>query len=219
MSKEMKLIFENYRKGNLVSELTLFEAAGFDEDESKVFENFELAEGVMSFGASLLDGVKGVYNSIKDWTHEKIVNFVKKMGNAYADLIAKLKSKKLMKKAQARTETMAIKVLMTKKHIDLAVAIFSAIFKLAGGYVLEKLVEMPETLQKIGKILEDIQGGDFMVALKDLFGDVKDLVDIIKKAIEYSKDLGKPNVGVALGDYSEFGGLAEIFNKQIGERK
>ena len=84
---------------------------------------------------------------------------------------------------------------------------------------MEKFLEMPEMLKKVGKILTDIQGGDFMTALKDLFGDVKDLVDIIKKAIAFSKQLKKPNIGLAIGDYSEFGGLAEIFNKHVGETK
>ena len=219
MSKEMKLIFENYRAGSLAGDQTLFESAGFDEEETKLFENFERQEGVLDFGASLLSGVKGVYDSMKEWAHDKIINFVKKMGNAYYELINKAREKRLIPKMQSKKEKEAIKLLLTKDHIDLAVSIFSAIFKLAGGYVVEKFLEMPEMLKKVGKILTDIQGGDFMTALKDLFGDVKDLVDIIKKAIAFSKQLKKPNIGLAIGDYSEFGGLAEIFNKHVGETK
>jgi hypothetical protein len=216
MSNKMKIIIKNFRT-SMTTEQTLFEMAGFNEEETRLFENFDLHEGVLDFGSSLLNGVKGIYNSMKEWAHDKIVDFVKKMGNAYYKLIIKAREKKLIPKSQSHKEKSAIKLLLTKDHIDLAVSIFSAIFKLAGGYVVEKFLEMPEMLKRIGKILTDIQGGNFMVALKDLFGDVKDLVDIIKSAIKFSKQLKKPNVGLAIGDYSEFGGLAEILDKLSGE--
>lgn len=218
MSKNVKISIKNSGSTQR-TEQTLFESAGFDQAEVKLFENFELQEGPLDFGARLLSGVKGVYNSIKSWTHAKIVEFVKKMGNAYYDLVSKARVKRLIPRVQAKKEHAAIKLLLTKDHIDLAVAIFSAIFQMAGGYVVDKFLELPETLQKIGEILTKIQGGDFMAALKELFGDVEDLMDIIKKAIAFSKQLKKPNVGLAIGDYSEFGGLAEIFNKYIGEPK
>lgn len=216
MSNKMKIIIKNFRT-SMTTEQTLFEMAGFNEEETRLFENFDLQEGVLTFGTSLLSGVKGVYDSMKAWTHDKIINFVKKMGNAYSALIDKARGKRLIPKLQSKKEKQAIMLLLTKDHIDLAVSIFSAIFKLAGGYVVEKFLEMPEVLEKIGKILTDIQGGDFMTALKDLFGDVKDLTDIIKKAIAFSKQLKKPNIGLAIGDYSEFGGLAEILDKLSGE--
>lgn len=216
MSNKMRIIIKNFRD-SMTPEQTLFEMAGFNEEETRLFENFDLHEGVLDFGSSLLNGVKGVYDSMKEWAHDKIINFVKKMGNAYYELINKARGKRLIPKMQSKKEKEAIKLLLTKDHIDLAVSIFSAIFKLAGGYVVEKFLEMPEMLKKVGKILTDIQGGDFMTALKDLFGDVKDLVDIIKKAIAFSKQLKKPNIGLAIGDYSEFGGLAEILDKLSGE--
>jgi hypothetical protein len=218
MSKNIKIVIKNsedFKK----SEQTLFESAGFNQMEAKLFENFELQEGAMDFGARLLNGVKGIYDSLKSWKHDKIVAFVKKMGNAYFDLVTKARHKRLISRPQSNKEQAAIKLLLTKEHVDLAVSIFSAIFQLAGGYVVEKFLEMPETLKKIGEILTKIQGGDFIVALKELFGDVEDLMDTIKQAVAFSKQLKKPNVGLAIGDYSEFGGLAEIFNKYIGEPK
>jgi len=218
MPKKIKVVIKN--SGVIQkTEQTLFESAGFNQMETKLFENFELQEGPLDFGSRLLNGAKGIYNSIKSWTHDKIVDFVKKMGNAYFDLVYKARVKRLIPRGQANKEQAAIKLLLTKEHVDLAVSIFAAIFQLAGGYVVDKFLEMPETLKKIGEILAKIQGGDFMVALKELFGDVGDLVDTIKKAIAFSKQLKKPNVGLAIGDYSEFGGLAEIFNKYIGEPK
>lgn len=218
MSKKIKITIKN--SGTIQrSEQTLFESAGFNPMEAKLFENFELQEGPLDFGARLLNGVKGIYNSIKSWKHDKIVAFVKKMGNAYFNLVSKARLKRLIPRGQASKEHAAIKLLLTKDHVDLAVSIFAAIFQLAGGYVVDKFLEMPETLKKIGEILIKIRGGDFIVALKELFGDVEDLMDTIRDAIAFSKQLKKPNVGLAIGDYSEFGGLAEIFNKYIGEPK
>jgi hypothetical protein len=131
------------------------------------------------------------------------------MADGYATTLQKLRSKGLINKLRHRTEIRAVKTLLTKKHIDLAIAILGAMFKLAGGYVIDKLVEMPEIFNKFSNILNQIKGGDIEAALMDLFGDLEELKQIIKGAIEYSKDVNSPSLAALMGDYSEFGGLAE----------
>ena len=173
----------------------------------------KLEEGVLDVGRGLWNATKDVLNDMRDWAREKIIAFIKKMGGKLVEFIQALRRKGVLKKYAARQEKEAVEILLTNKHIDLAVLIFSAIFRLAGGYALEKLAQAPELLEKVFEILEMIRAGDVLSALKMLFGDLRDLKNMISKAIEYSKDTRKTGLGYsALGNYEELGGLAEILN-------
>jgi len=183
------------------------------EEEIRELLAPRLNEGVLDVGRSLWAATKQVLDDMKDWAKEKIIAFVKKIGAKLIQFFQALKKKGLLKKYAARNEIDAVNILLTNKHIDLAVLIFTAIFKLAGGYAIEKLIDAPETLKKVLEILEKIRGGEVVSAMKELFGDLKDVKDMIIKAIEYSKDTRKTGVGfTALGGYEELGGLAEILN-------
>jgi len=170
-----------------------------------------LEEGMLDIGRGLWSATKDVLEKMKDWAKEKIIEFCKKIGAKLKQFFRALKQKGVLKKYAARKEIDAVNILLTNKHIDLAVLIFTAIFKLAGGYALEKLLDAPETLQKVLNILGMIRAGNVVGAVKELFGDLSDLKDTINKAIEYSKDTRKQGAGfTALGNYEELGGLAEI---------
>ena len=183
------------------------------EEEIRELLAPRLNEGVLDVGRSLWAATKQVLDDMKDWAKEKIIAFVKKIGAKLIQFFQALRKKGLLKKYAARNEIDAVNILLTNKHIDLAVLIFTAIFKLAGGLAIEKLIDAPETLKKVLEILEKIRGGEVVSAMKELFGDLKDVKDMIIKAIEYSKDTRKTGVGfTALGGYEELGGLAEILN-------
>tara|TARA_R110002012_G_scaffold199918_1_gene368871 strand:+ start:9186 stop:9857 length:672 start_codon:yes stop_codon:yes gene_type:complete len=220
MSKDMKLIFENYRAKSMTPGSTLFELAGFDEEETKIFEHFQVNEGFVQMGSNLLSGMKGFYNSIKNWGEENSIAFIKKMGAAYEEFAKKLRKKGVFKKYQLYDELSAIRLLLTQKHHGLALAIFGAIFKLAGGYVIEKIAKMPELLEKVKTVFEAIKTGKPAEALKVLFGDVAELGDIIKKAISFSKDAGNAEVLASVGHnipgIGNLEALEEIFRNHIG---
>ncbi len=183
------------------------------EEEIRDLLTPKLDEGMLDVGKSLWVATKQVLDDMKDWAKEKIIDFVKKIGAKLIQFFQALRKKGLLKKYAARKEIDAVNILLTNKHVDLAVLIFTAIFKLAGGYAIEKLIDAPETLKKVLEILEKIRGGDIVSAIQELFGDIKDVKDMIVKAIEYSKDTRKTGVGfTALGGYEELGGLAEILN-------
>lgn len=213
----MKLTKEQLRKiikeeiNSVISEKqkqqTLFEMAGLNEEEVAAFESLTINEGI----GGIISGMREFYDNIKGWARPKIINFLKKMGDGYVDLLRKLRQNKVIGKIRQRTEERAMKLLLTNKHIDLAIALLGAIFKLAGGYALDKLLKMPEIIEKFGNVLIEFleDDGDVVTALVDLFGDLKDLKDIIKGAIEYSKDVKSSGFKAFFGDYSEFGGLAE----------
>ena len=78
------------------------------------------------------------------------------------------------------------------------------------SYAIDKLVKTPEIINKFSNILTQLRGGDVKAALQDLFGDLNELKEIIKGAIEYSQDVNKKVSGALFGDYSEFGGLAGV---------
>lgn len=172
-----------------------------------------LNEGILDVGRGLWDATKQTLDGMKDWAREKVVATVKKMGEKLIQFFQALKQKGILKKYAARNEINAVKTLLTNKHVDLAVMIFTAIFKLAGGYALDKLLKAPELLQKVLDILEMIKGGRIVNALRDLFGDLKDLKDMVVKAIDYSKDVKRAG-WISLGNFEELGGLAEILNLQ-----
>lgn len=211
----MKLTKEQLRKiineeinsviGEKQKQQTLFEMAGLNEEEMAAFESLTINEGI----GGIISGMRDFYDNIKGWARPKIINFLKKMGDGYVDLLRKLRQNKIIGKIRQRTEERAMKLLLTNKHIDLAIALLGAMFKLAGGYALDKLLKMPEIIKKFSNVLIQLMDGDVVAALIDLFGDLKDLKDIIKGAIEYSKDVNSSGFKAFFGDYSEFGGLAE----------
>ena len=126
----------------------LYEQQVLLEQEFDQFFNehfMQLDEGpvdwVVSKATSLKDTIIGVIDGIKDWTHEKIVQFVKYMGDKFIKFIDLLRSKGVFRKYRARDERNAVRLLMTNKHIDLAVMVFSAFSKLSGGFVVDKLLK------------------------------------------------------------------------------
>tara|TARA_B100000963_G_C22447659_1_gene589568 strand:+ start:140 stop:811 length:672 start_codon:yes stop_codon:yes gene_type:complete len=220
MSNDMKLIYENYRHGSMLKSKTLFEMANFTEEQAKIFEHFQVNEGVLTMGASLLSGMKNFYNSIKDWGKEKSIDFIKKMGAAYVEFAKKLRKKGVIKKYRLYDELGAIRLLLTKKHHGLALAIFGAIFKIAGGYAIEKIAKMPELLEKIKDVFESIADGKVAQAMEMLFGDVKDLAEIIKQAIAFSKDARDSeimsNIGTNVPGMGDLRAIEEAFRKNLG---
>ena len=156
---------------------------------------------VMSKAASVKDTIVGVIDGMKDWAHEKIVQFVKYMGDKFIKFIDLLRSKGVFKKYRARNERNAVQLLMTNKHIDLAVMVFSAYAKLSGGFVADKLLKAPEVMKKFLNLIED------PARIKDLLDDTSDVVKMIKKFIEYRKD--RKSLAGQLGLWQDFGGLAE----------
>ena len=220
MSKDMKIIFENYRVGSLIENKTLIERANFTEEEEKIFEHFQINEGFLQMGGDLLKGVKDFYNDIKEWGKEKTIDFVKKMGAAYIDFSKDLRSQGVYEKYQLYNEIGAIRLLLTKKHVGLALAIFGAIFKLAGGYAIEKIAKMPKLLEQVKTVFEAIKDGKIKGALRLLFGDVVELGDIIKKAIAFSADNKNAevmaNIGYNVPGLGNLESLEEIFKKNLG---
>jgi len=196
----MKLIMENWRNYQA--------AANYEREFELFFEHHfcQLDEGfidwAVSKGKGIRDTVVNTIGSMKDWAHEKIVEFVKFMGQKLMDFFTQLKKKGLIGKNQARNEKSAIQLLLTNKHIDLAVMIFTTIAKMTGGYVLEKIVQLPEIIEQIFDLLENP-----VSAMKDLLGDVGDVIDMIKKFIEFRKD--NQSLAGQLGNWQDFGGLAE----------
>lgn len=203
----MKLIMENWR-GYLNEEERFLQEQEFEQFFNEHFtiidENVigDFVRDVVRSGRRVKDTVVNVIAGIKDWTHEKIVNFVKYMGDKFKQFIEALRAKGIFKKYRARAEMNAVTLLMTNKHIDLAVMIFSALAKLTGGFIVDKVVKTPEIIKKVLEFLEDP-----LETFKDLVGDVSDIVKMVKKFIDYRKDRGTH--AAAMGTWDDFGGLAE----------
>ena len=201
----MKLLMENWR--DYQSQM-LYEQE-FEDYFNKHFCILE--EGVIDWainaGTTIKDAVVKVIDDMKDWTKEKIISFVKFMGQKMQAFIAQLKAKGVFKKYRARGETEAVKLLMTNKHIDLAVMIFTAAAKLTGGFVLEKIAQTPKIVKKFLEILENP-----VDTLKDLLGDFSDVAKVIQKFMVYRKDLNDPNF--PFKQWSDFGGLAEHLSNE-----
>ena len=193
----MKLILENWREYQQEAEFDAFIQEHFAWDL-----NEGIVDWVIDKGNAVKDTVKNVIAAMKDWTHEKIVEFVRYMSEKLEEFIAALRKKGLLKRYKARSEVGAIKLLRTNKHIDLAVLIFSTIAKMTGGFIVDKVVKFPEIIEKVMNILEKP-----MAAVKELFGDAADIVDMIKKFVDYRKD--KETLAAKLGLWADFGGLAE----------
>ena len=155
---------------------------------------------VLQKGRQVKDTVVNTVSAMKDWAGEKIEAFVKFMLDKLRKFMQGLRNKRLLGKWEARKELAAINLLGTRKHIDLAVMLLSAIAKITGGFIIDKVVKLPEILEKIKNLLENP-----VTALKDLFGDVKDIKTVIDKFIEYRKD--RKDVGGGVMDWSDYGGL------------
>ena len=198
---EMKLIMDSW---------DAYQVEILHEQEFEVFFNKHfsvLDEGlvgdIVNAGRSIKDAVVNVIDDMKDWADDKIKQFVKFMGQKMQAFIAQLKSKGVFKKYRARHETNAVKLLMTNKHIDLAVMIFTAAAKMTGGFALEKIIKAPEYLKDFLELLEDP-----IEKLKDKLGTgIDDVTKMIKKFIVYRKDLNDPKLGFA--NWADYGGLAE----------
>ena len=202
----MKLIMENWRgfADNTISEqeMEVVEAAYIDLMESM------LNEGLLSAGSALWDATKNRLQQFKDWTESQVEALAKKLGQGLISMFKSLKEKGVLKKYKARREINAIKLLLTKKHISLATTIFVAIAKLTGGYAVDLVVKSEEILETLGNVLSAIMAGDIKEVIQILFGgEAPDVIELIKKFVEYSKD-AKSLAGKA-GAWDVFGGLAE----------
>ena len=187
------------------------ESVNYDREFELFFEEHfcQLDEGfvdwAISKGRGLKDTVTNTIAAMKDWAHDKIVKFAKFMGKKLMDFFSMVKRKGILGKNKARNEIRAIQLLLTNKHIDLAVIILTSIAKLTAGFAIEALEaagKLNEILEKILEILENPVN-----AIKDLLGDVSDIVKMIKKFIAYRKD--NQTLSAQLGIWQDFGGLAE----------
>ena len=196
----MKLIMENWR---------LYEQQALLEQEFDQFfkEHFmQVDEGVIDWvvdkATTVKDTIIGVIDGIKDWTHEKIVEFVKFMAGKLQKFVETLKEKGIYTHRQARKERQAITLLLTNKHIDLGVMVLSALAKMSGGFVVDQIVKVPETLKMFFDLLQD------PTKLAALLGpETADVVRIIKKFIAYREDRKKVNMLTKI--WKDFGGMAE----------
>ena len=196
-NNSMKTITENWREYKQSEEFDAFiqEHFGGTIDEGFV-------DWVINKGKDIRDTVVGVIDGIKEWTHERIVSFVKHMAQKLEEFFAELRRKGALGKNDSRQEISAIKLLRTNKHIDLAVLILSTIAKMSGGFIVDKVIKLPAIIEKILDILDNP-----MAAAQELFGDAVDIYNMIKKFIEFRKD--KKTLAAQLNVWDNFGGLAE----------
>ena len=199
----MKLLLENWRE-YLNEEQRPLQEQEFDQFFNEHFAIIDegIIEDVVNAGRRVKDTVVNVIDDMKDWAHEEIVDFVKYMGNKFKQFIEALKAKGIFKKYRARAEMNAVNVLMTNKHIDLAVMVFTALAKLTGGFIVDKVAKTPEIIDRVLAFLETP-----LDSFKELVGDTSDIVAMVKKFIAYRQDLGTH--AAKLGAWDDFGGLAE----------
>jgi len=229
MSKEMKLIFENYRGGSLSKSKTLLESCNFNEEELTMFNGGEvLNEGVFQFGANLWNrGVKPLMTSIKNYADEKVMALLRKMRIAYEGFIKKANKNfpEIMTDTQKRLEKAAIRLLNTKRHARLGILILTAIFKALGGAAIEAIADSEGTVKKLKDIMTELIEGTPARVIKALFGaaDIMEIGEIIKLFNNFRSDMKSPALSIASSQDSGVVGtdleLAEIFKKNIGEIK
>ena len=121
-------------------------AVTITEQEILDFLNEGLHEGAMGDAWAY---TKAKMTQMKDKGIEFAQKLVKSMGGKLIAMFQKLRSMKLIGKYQVRDEIKAINLLMTRKHIELGVMILTALFKLTGGYVVDKVAKAPEIIEKI----------------------------------------------------------------------
>ena len=155
---------------------------------------------VLQKGRQVKDTVANTISGMKNWAGEKIEAFVQFMLKKLRNFMQGLRNKKIIGKWDHKKELAAINLLGTRKHIDLAVILLSAIAKISGGFIIDKVVKLPEIIEKIKELLENP-----VMALKDLLGNVKDIKTVIDKFIEYRKDRKIVDTGPM--DWDDYGGL------------
>ena len=80
--------------------------------------------------------------------------------------------------------------------------VLSALAKMSGGFVVDQIVKVPETLKMFFDLLQD------PTKLAALLGpETADVVRIIKKFIAYREDRKKVNMLTKI--WKDFGGMAE----------
>ena len=200
-----ELIMENWRE-YLNEEQRVLQEQEFDQFFNEHFTIIDegYIDMVVNAGRQVKDTVVNVISGMKDWAHEKIVAFVQFMGNRLKQFIEALKKTGIFKKYRARAEMNSISLLMTNKHIDLAVMIFSALAKLTGGFIVDKMLKAPELIEKFLALLDSSNPS---AAFKELVGDASEIVTMVKKFIAYRKDIGTH--AASMGAWDDFGGLAE----------
>ena len=157
-------------------------------------------EWVLQKGRQVKDTVANTISGMKDWATEKIEAFVKFMLDKLKNFINALRNKGLLKKLEARKEELAVNLLGTRKHMDLAVMILATIAKITGGFIIDKVAKLPEILEKIKDLLENP-----VSALKDILGDVRDIKTVIDKFIDYRKD--REDASKTIPNWDDYGGL------------
>ena len=219
----MKVIMENYRKGSLVTELTLLEICAFNEEEIAFLnEAGILNEGVVDFGRNMWDSVKGIFKSIDQYKDSKIIPFLRKAREAYVALVDKARQKKLISKSRAKLEKSAMRLLTTKKHIKLGVLIFTALIKAAGGLALDAIASSSQIYGKLKEAFDEFfaENPDIKKVIKILLGAVDsfELGKIISLFQKFRADLNSPIAAIlstqqgASDPNSEFA-LAEALKK------
>tara|TARA_R100001082_G_scaffold103071_1_gene73537 strand:+ start:9655 stop:10242 length:588 start_codon:yes stop_codon:yes gene_type:complete len=191
----------------LMTEWRLYEQQILWEQEFEEFfkEHYlMLDEGTLDWvlqkGRQVKDTVVNTIAGMKDWAGEQIEAFVQFMLKKLRNFMQGLRNKKIIGKWEHKKELAAINLLGTRKHIDLAVILLSAIAKISGGFIIDKVVKLPEIIEKIKDLLENP-----ISALKDLLGNVKDIKTVIDKFIEYRKDRKIVDTGPM--DWDDYGGL------------
>ena len=196
---EMKLIMESWRE---------YSSSQVTEQEINQLFECTIDEGALDLGKSLWNSTKQVLNKIKDWKEEKLTDLVKKMGIKLISLLDNRKKTNKLGKYDHRREVNAVKLLLSKKYINLGVMILTSIFRLMGGIALEKVIEVPEIIENISAILKEVSEGNFKKALSVLFGDLEEPIEMIKKFTNFRKDLKSLKYSIG-GNKGEFE-LAEI---------
>ena len=196
----MKLIMENWR---LYEQQTLLE----QEFEQFFNEHFtQLDEGpidwVLKKANTVKDTIIAVIDGMKDWTHDKIVQFVKFMAEKLKKFVDILYRKGVYSWRNKNVEKGAIDLLLTNKHIDLGVMVFTALAKISGGFVVDKVLKAPEILKMFLDLLQD------PTQLGVLLGPEKaEVVRIVKKFIKYRED--RKELTPLTKVWKNYGGMAE----------
>ena len=206
----MKLLFENWRTQqswySLQGELKewLVSESYLTAEDVKLIE-----EGAISDISSF---VKRKLTAAKAWTYEKYVSYVKPLLNKLIGFIKKLKEKGILKKYRARFEIEAIRLFSTKKYIKLGAVFLTAMIKV----MTSGLLELPQILEKIQKVLGLVQDGAWASAADELglpFEEIKILVGGLKgfgKDLKKTQDIFSPEK-IGQGDLE----LAEMLDPEI----
>jgi len=196
----MKLIFENWRQ---YQEYTTLEE---DLKNWLIAENY-LDEDVILSEISLSGAwgsIKRKFESMKEWTYEKYLNFIKPLLEKLINFIGTLRKKRLLGKWDARQEIQAINLFKTKKYIKLGAIFITGLLN-----ALVSLVNIPEKLQMLEVALSAIREGKWSAAFEVIDVPFKDVKELIKGLGNFGKDmkatsgLGGPTLGQGEFEYAE----------------